>query len=149
MTEAGHALIVGLTKNTIIALIKMTFKWVKLMENSSALLSVGSMVWSIVVLSTTPLDTQPTIILSLYVTIVGLTNMSLLVVLLLIALSPILCIGFICCCCCGGGKNGARQYINLPSRQATTNDIINLGGDCPICHMSVDLNSKIYVLPCS
>jgi len=116
MTETQHKLILKVTKNNITNILKMAFPWVKHMGNSSALLSVTSMVWTIVVLSTTPLDVLSIIALSVYVTVVGLSNITLLVFLLLIALSPVICFFMLFYyCCCAMGKQG-REFINLPSR---------------------------------
>ena len=55
MTDAAHALVVEITKNTITTLLKMAFPWIKYMENSGALISMGSIVWSIVILATIPM----------------------------------------------------------------------------------------------
>lgn len=71
-----------------------------------------------------------------------------LLICLLVALSPLLCLGLcIYCCFCSSGSSS--QFINLIPREASQVDTANAGGDCSICFMSINSGELVYVLPCS
>jgi hypothetical protein len=142
---------VNIAKNLINSTLRKQHTWVHNLDFFFEVLSFGSMVFAIVVLA--QVDSIPLVDFSYeiaYVVVVGLTQLHLVAVCLLIVLSPLLCIGLLFfCCCCKSKEGGQDLYIDVEAREATNGDIVSAGGDCSICYMSIDLNSKIFVLPCS
>ena len=107
------------------------------------------MLYSIFVLATNQLAALDVTLLSLYVVMVGISQVALIIACVAIALSPLICLGlvFYCCCC---AKNMERTgFVDLDRREAKESEIANAGGDCAICYMSMAVGEKVYVLPCS
>jgi hypothetical protein len=97
------------------------------------------MIFTIIVLATIPMQIFDTVILSLYVVFVGLSQIQFLLFCLLIVLSPLICIGLVFFCCfCGKGAN-SNQFLDVHSTEATAQEIMNAGGDCSICFQNIAL----------
>ena len=71
-----------------------------------------------------------------------------LIVAVLIALAPLICLFFTLWICCCGPKEG-QSVLDLEVKKAEPEDIVKCDGECAICLMSIDPNSKVYGLPCS
>jgi len=52
-------------------------------------------------------------------------------------------------CFCSTKESKQGEHIDLDSRPATNNEVVECGGDCAICMMSISIGSKVFVLPCS
>jgi len=76
-------------------------------------------------------------ILSIYVVVVGLSEIKQILILILIAISPLICLFLLFYCCCCVKNRSENAFIDAPSRNATTTDIFNAGGDCSICYQSI------------
>ena len=71
------------------------------------------MIFTIYVLATNSLVPLDVSILSIYVVVVGLTQIQLIIISLAIVLSPLICLGLaFYCCCCAKQKDG-NNFINL------------------------------------
>ena len=87
------------------------------------------------------------VILSVYVGITFIRQLFFIFVLILVALSPLLCI-LVCILCCFCKPRGG-EFIDLPSKKPSQVNMMDCDGSCSICRTDVDENSKVYVLPCS
>lgn len=67
--------------------------------------------------------------------------------------TPLCCLACLLCSCflwCCDGRNLVKpKEIDLAVQSAGTEQVINAGGDCSICYMSIKEGDSIYVLPCS
>ncbi len=107
------------------------------------------MIYSIIILAQNQMAAVNITLLSIYIAIVALTQLPLVVVCLLLAVSPLICLGLVFFCCCCSEQSSAAQYMDVPSKEASAQDIVNAGGDCSICFMSITVGAKIFILPCS
>ena len=147
LSEEGRNMHLNATKKAINALVKNQFGWTKQLENLYLILSLASMIYSIYTLAQGDLPTPDQVVLILYVIFIGLINLPVLVVLFIIAISPLLCLLAIVFCCCCKGDNGS-QFIDLEAQTANDEQAMKMGGDCAICFMGVS-GDRVYVLPCS
>ena len=76
------------------------------------------------------------VLLIVYVVISALTNLPIIIICILLALSPLICIGLLIFCCCCAPK-GQGQFIDLEPKAAESSDVVNAGGDCSICFMNI------------
>ena len=88
------------TKNSLRNTINIQFSWVKNIENIYSIVSFSSLIYTIVILSTQTMPTVDTVILAIYCFIVSLTQLPMVILCFLIAISPIICIILIIACCC-------------------------------------------------
>lgn len=86
------------------------------------------MVYAIIVLAGQQMATIDTVILSIYVFIVGISNLPLIIICILLCLSPLICIGIIIFCCCCATNRGASQFIDMEPKEASATDAVNAGG---------------------
>jgi hypothetical protein len=130
---------------------KKEYLWVRAFDVANSIVAFGSMVFCIVVLGLN--QNMPTVdkfFLSFYVFLVAMTQVLLVFICLLVLLSPLICVVLlVVCCCCTTKEKKLGEHIDLDSRVATNNDVVECGGDCAICMMSISIGSKIFVLPCS
>lgn len=92
--------------------IKLKHGWVVFLENLYEVLSFASIIYTIVVLATTSMPIADTVLLSIYVAVVGIfTTAHLIIACVIVVLAPIVCLGLclvcccICCCCPGNSLN--------------------------------------------
>ena len=127
----------------------MQFPWVRKTDNIYSFFSFFSMIYTIATLIQQPMTLENVLIFVGYVVVVALTQLTLLFLSILIVLLPLICfIGCFYYCFCFSNK-GKASYIDLPSKQATNQDIANAGGMCAICRQDYNMGDKIYILPCS
>lgn len=80
-----------------------------------SLVSLASMIYAIVALIEGDLPALDKVVLIVYVILMGLMNLPLIIVLLLVGISPLLCLlAVVYCCICGGNPN-ASKFIDLPA----------------------------------
>jgi hypothetical protein len=71
-------------------------------------------------------------------------------VLVLVVLSPILCIGLIIYACCFvSGENQTGGILEVGVTEANLDHVVKCGGECTICMQDIKLKETIYQLPCS
>jgi hypothetical protein len=140
----------GVTKNAIVVALGMRFGWYRNGDNFYSLFNFTSMVYSIITLASTDMNAVTEANLIIYVVIVGLSEFTLLLGCLLVALSPLICLALcVFCCCCRSEAHQPGAFINIPTKEATLGDIVNAGGNCSICYQSINEKERIYVLLCS
>lgn len=88
-------------------------------------------------------------IIIMYVIIVGIKEFKLILMFAMICLSPLICVALLVYCCCCSSNKPDEPLVNIPDKKATATDILNVGGECAICYMNIDINVRIYVLSCS
>lgn len=140
----------NIAKSSITVTLKTRYSWYRNGDNLYSLVNFTSMIYSIITLSTTSMNGVTEANLIIYVVIVGLSEITMILGCLLVALAPLICVG-LCIFCCFCKKNPAESgsFINIPMKDATLNDIVNAGGNCSICYQSINEKEKIYVLLCS
>jgi len=121
----------------ISSLVKKIVKSTRTMESLADGLALASMAYSLYVVIAIELPKAYIVIFSIYIAITFLRQLFFILVLVLIALSPLLCV-MICIFCCFCKPEGAGQFINLPSRKPTQSDMMNCEGTCSICRTDVD-----------
>lgn len=104
MDEATKKVYDGIAKNAIAQALVIRYNWYRQGSSLFSLLSFFSMVYSIVILSSEQMNEGTKANLIIYVILVGLSEFILVLGTILIALSPLICVGLIIfCCCCKGG----------------------------------------------
>ena len=88
------------------------------------------------------------VVLCCFLVLEGCCRWIFLVIVLLIALSPVICIFFCFWICCCKPKEG-KDVLDLAQKGATTEHIVRCDGECAICLQSIDPGNQIYQLPCS
>lgn len=78
-------------------------------------------------------------ILTVYLILEAVIKFKILVILLVLVLSPIICL-VLCfyACCCKNPSVGNATILDLPIRRAGMKEIINSGGECSICLQSIN-----------
>jgi hypothetical protein len=92
-------------------------------------LAISSMILVIILLATSS-NRNPAeiVILCVFLVLEAYLRLKIIILLALIALSPILCVILICYVCCCRPKDGRGMKISLQSRPAQTEDIVKSGG---------------------
>lgn len=65
-------------------------------------------------------------------------KLKIIIIMALIALSPLICIFLICYVCCCKREEGPMK-MDLKAKAAETDDIVKSGGDCAICLMNIKI----------
>ena len=90
------------------------------------------------------------LVLVVYMLLQGYLELVPLIILLIIGISPILCIGaIIWCCCCAEKQDDRPMVLDLPPKKATVEEVVNSGGDCAICLQEIKAGENVYPLRCS
>ena len=146
--QASLAVFMTVTRNSMLFALRHKYRFYKGGENTCSFLSFFSIVLSIIALSTQDMPTSIEVLLIAYVVLVGLSEIVIVLGFLLLCLIPLLLVGcLICFCCCR--QKGEGDYVDLPSKKATRQDLVQAKGDCPICFQALAIDERIYVLPCS
>lgn len=87
-------------------------------------------------------------ILIVFLVLEAYLKVKLLIILTLVALSPLICLVFVFYICCCRPREGTMK-LNLRAKPAETDDIVRSGGECSICLMNIKHEEPIYQLPCS
>ncbi len=87
-------------------------------------------------------------VLVCYLVLEAYSKWKLMVFIVLIALSPLLCMIFCCFVCFCAQRQGVNTLDLLPV-QATSDHVVKSDGECSICLMSINPGENVYQLPCS
>jgi hypothetical protein len=87
-------------------------------------------------------------ILVCYLVLEAFSKWIFIVMLILFALSPILCLILCFCLCCCIQKE-AQLALDIQPMKATPDHVVKCDGECAICLMSINPGESIYQLPCS
>lgn len=136
--DATKKLYDNIAKSSIIVTLKTRYGWYRNGESLYSLVNFTSMLFSIITLATTSMNAVTEANLIIYVVIVGLSEFTMIIAFILVALSPIICIGLCVFCCCCKSNPTEKGFIDIPMKSATLADIVNAGGNCSICYQSIN-----------
>ena len=111
---------------------------------------IGSLVLAIVMISNAQdMHLAEIIVLVGYMLLQAYIELFALFIILVVALSPLLCIGvFLWFCFCAKREDDRPMVIDIPPKSATVEEVVNSGGECSICLQEIKAEEKVYLLPC-
>jgi hypothetical protein len=112
--------------------------------------ALGAMLVVIVLLSTSQnMNPAEITVLIVFLVLEAYLKLKIIIIMALIALSPLICIFLVCYVCCCKPSEGVAMKMDLIAKPAETEDIVKSGADCAICLMSFRVGEPIYTLKCS
>lgn len=111
------------------------FRGMAQLERLHSILSITSLIYAIIVLCDPNITLLNKVTLATYVTIIGLSEILFILILIVICLVPLVCVGVIFYYCCCRVTKGT--HINVPIKNATMEDIMNVDGNCSICYQDI------------